>query len=95
MYDYYSMGSRILSARTRNKMKQKELANNLGIAQSTFSEIENGKRDITISQLYILSESLDVSVEWLLGLDLHSGLSDSELLQLEDYKQYLVSKRRK
>lgn len=95
MYDYYSMGSRLLIARLRKGIKQREVANDLGISQSSYSDMENGKREITISQLFILSNSLDVSIEWLLGLELYGGLSDSELIQIEEYKQFLLGKRKK
>lgn len=95
MYDYYSMGNRLLIARLRKGIKQREISKDLGVAQSSYSEMENGKREITITQLFTLANSLDVSIEWLLGLELYGGLSDSELIQIEEYKQFLLGKRKK
>jgi transcriptional regulator with XRE-family HTH domain len=93
MFNYTDMGNRMFAARVKKNIKQWEIGKKLGVSQPTYSDIETGKREININQLFIIAEALDVPVTWLLGLDNHDGLTDSEILQLEDFKRYLINKR--
>ncbi|RBP36555.1 helix-turn-helix domain-containing protein [Garciella nitratireducens] len=67
-------GSRIKIARLKNKMTQRELSIKLEtlavyIDRASISKIEQHKRIITDIELLALSKVLDVSVNWLLGLE--------------------------
>jgi transcriptional regulator with XRE-family HTH domain len=93
MYDYTSMGDRMLMARMKNKIKQKTIADALGITQPSYSNIESGKTEVTINQLHIIADLLHVPAIWLMGYDGISGLSDDEALKMEEYKKYLISQR--
>ncbi|MDR0841150.1 MAG: helix-turn-helix domain-containing protein [Christensenellaceae bacterium] len=55
--------------RTKSGMKQIELANMLGIAQSTLSGWETSKFEIDTSSLEKLSHLFQVSVGYILGLE--------------------------
>lgn len=91
MFDYVGMGNRMLIARLRKNLKQSEMGRILGLSQPSYSDIETGKREVTISQLYIIASALEVSVTWLLGVDNFNRLTDSDLLKIEEYKRFLIS----
>lgn len=57
------VGKSIRMIRKSKKMKQEELAELCGISQTYISDIENGKRNITIIKLFDIAEALDVDVE--------------------------------
>lgn len=46
---------------------QKEIADYLNVKQNTYSQYENGKRQVPIDALIRLAEFYDVSVDYLLG----------------------------
>jgi len=93
-YNTISLGDRIFTARSDKKLKQSDVCIRLGISQSAYSKIESGKIDITVSLLYDLSLIFDVSMMWLLGESIITGLSVNECLEMEKYKNYLISKRK-
>lgn len=67
-------GSRIKVARLKNNMTQKQLSEKLEtlaiyIDRASISKIEQKKRIIIDIELIALSEILNVSVNWLLGID--------------------------
>lgn len=67
-------GSRIKVARLRNNMTQQEVSAKLEtlavyIDRASISKIEQKKRIITDIELTALSKILNVSVNWLLGID--------------------------
>ena len=49
-----------------NNMKQKDMANYLGVSSARFSEVMNGKRRITIDLAKKLYERLEISAEFIL-----------------------------
>lgn len=56
------IGSNIRSIRNRAQMKQRELANQLGMSQGNLSDIENGKYNITERMLEKAADTLQVTV---------------------------------
>ncbi|WP_353095102.1 helix-turn-helix transcriptional regulator [Tissierella praeacuta] len=67
-------GFRVKTARIRNNMTQKELSAKLEtlaiyIDRASISKLEQRKRIITDIELMGLSQVLNVSVNWLLGLE--------------------------
>lgn len=67
-------GSRVKIARLKNNMTQQEFAAKLEtlavyIDRASISKIEQRKRIITDIELLALSQVLNVSVNWLLGLE--------------------------
>lgn len=95
MYDYNSMGNRMYLARTNSNIKQRTIANILGITQPSYSNIESGKTEVTINQIFTIAKILNVPEIWLLGLDTNGSLSDAEALKVEEFKKYLISQRNK
>lgn len=53
--------------RKEKGLTQVELAEKLGVQQSTISHIENELRDPSVELLFKLAEALEVSVEELVG----------------------------
>lgn len=90
-----SFGSRLRAAREKKNVKQNKLCKDIGINQSVYSRVENGKYDIPLSLLFLLSHYLDVSIPWLLGLDGDNDFTKSEFLDIEKYKQFIKYRRNK
>lgn len=69
-YNFFMIGfgEKIKELRTAKKWTQKELAENIGQAQSTIFYWEQNKQEPTISALKRLCEVFDVSADYLLGL---------------------------
>lgn len=59
---------RIRELREDNDLTQRSIAEHLGVAQNTYSNYENGNREIPIELLIRLSQFYGVNLEYLLGL---------------------------
>ena len=81
------MGSRIRLMRIQRKIKQKDLAQRVGIKSSHLSDIERGKKNPSYVTLGKISEELDASLDYLL-LDSIAGskshLRDEQLTAIID-----------
>lgn len=53
--------------REDNDIKQAELAKYLNIRQNTYSQYENGKREIPISLLWKLADYYGTTIDYLVG----------------------------
>ena len=58
---------RLKDLREDNDVKQKELAEYLNIKQNTYSQYENGKREIPLDTLCKLADYYNTSVDYLIG----------------------------
>lgn len=94
-FDSKKIGERIYTARQNKGLKQFALGDMVGISQSTISEIESGTAKISVEALYKISEALDVSVLWLLSENSILDFTDSECLEIEKFKNYLLGIRKK
>lgn len=95
MYNRADIANRIYIARKNKYLNQIDIGNVLGINQSSYSALELGKRDMTISELFTLADTLDVSINWLLGIDSLPQLTDSERLEVEKFIKYIIGIREK
>lgn len=59
---------RLKEARKRSAMTQQQVADSLGISRSSYTNIENGKRDPDTRTLRRLADLFEVSADYLLGL---------------------------
>lgn len=60
---YTELGKRIVEARNAKSMSQERLAAISGIDRSHMGFIEQGRRKPTLSTLYKIAKSLDISLE--------------------------------
>ncbi|MDP1688687.1 MAG: helix-turn-helix transcriptional regulator [bacterium] len=60
------LGDNIKKIRTRKGLSQGDICRALDMDRGYMSAIENGKKNITISQLERLAQALDISVDKLL-----------------------------
>ena len=59
---------RLKDLREDSDITQRQIADYLHIKQNTYSQYENGQRQIPIDLLIILSEYYNTSVDYLLGI---------------------------
>lgn len=96
--------------RTNHSLSQQELANHLGVAKSTISMYEQGRREPDFNSLRKIADLFQVDMNCLLGspdaaesytpntiaahLDT-SDLSEAELDDVANYIEFIRSKRKK
>lgn len=93
-YDKEGICSRIYEARTSKNISQVNAGEILGIKQSAYSDLENGKRDITLRELFILADAFDVSVKWIIGIR-EDDFNIKEQKMLDLFKEFLLYLRKK
>lgn len=76
------VGQRLKSARTELGYTQSDLADMLGLKQSTISRAENGDLNITLNNLVRLVEILHKPAAYFLGIDTELSKDELELLSL-------------
>lgn len=63
------LGDRIKALREKRGINQKELAKRIGVSKSAMSKIESESRKVEDVLLIKLTEVLDTSADYLLGID--------------------------
>ena len=58
---------RLRDLREDNDITQNQIALMLNIKQNTYSQYENGKREVPINILWTLADFYDVSIDYLVG----------------------------
>ena len=58
---------RLRDLREDNDLTQNQIALLLNIKQNTYSQYENGKREVPISMLWKLADFYNVSIDYLVG----------------------------
>lgn len=71
----------ILKLRKEAGFSQEELSKKLGISRPTLISIEKGERDITLTELKVISETFDIPIEIILDEE----LSTSEKVDLRNF----------
>lgn len=66
------IGKRIKQSRKEQGLSQAELADRMNVSPSYLSDIENGKTNFSLETLIRLTESLQISSDWLLQTDIPS-----------------------
>ena len=61
MNNNLGVGENIKRQRAFKGIKQSHLAENIGISRVTLSKYENGKVDISLGQLKLIAEKLDIN----------------------------------
>jgi transcriptional regulator with XRE-family HTH domain len=60
------ISDRLKEARQKKGLKQKDMAEKLGISRAGYSRLENGYVELTTKNLLRIAEILDISMDWLL-----------------------------
>lgn len=60
-------GTRLREVRKSKKLTQKELAEQIGIKQNSYSDWETGKNEPSFENLIKLADLFEVSLDWLFG----------------------------
>ena len=93
------------TARERKGLSQKEVAEKIGVAKSTYSLYESGNREPNVQTIKKISDVLSVSVDTLLGLDDEQPINtiaahfdgteftDTELDDIANYIEFVKSKK--
>lgn len=67
MSDYFN--ENLKEARLKKNLSQKEVAEKIGVAKSTYSLYESGNREPNVDTIKKIADVLDVSADQLLGLE--------------------------
>lgn len=65
--DAIEVGRRIRDARKRKKIKVIDLAMQIGLSTDQYARIESGKSVCGLNNIYLISQYLEVSVDYLLS----------------------------
>ena len=68
MFSKEQFGQRIKAARTASHETQQDLADFIGAAKNSISEIESGKRTTTAEKIALICAHYRISADYLLGL---------------------------
>ncbi|WP_245207971.1 helix-turn-helix domain-containing protein [Sediminibacillus dalangtanensis] len=63
VYFLKTFGSRLRQYRLHHRMTQEELADLAGFSRSYYTEIETGKRNISLLNIRRLAEALDIPIK--------------------------------
>lgn len=81
------IGTRLRAARNSKSLTQAALADAMGISQPAYFQYESGKRVPNAQMIVKLCNTLGVSADYLLGLDVReSSLSDDEARLIRDFR---------
>lgn len=93
------------AARERKNMTQKEVADNIGVAKSTYSLYESGNREPNVQTIKKIADTLNVSADDLLGLSpdpttiaAHfdgDEYTEDELEDIRAYAEFVRNRRNK
>lgn len=93
------------AARERKNMTQKEVADNIGVAKSTYSLYESGNREPNVQTIKKIADILNVSADDLLGLSPEpttiaahfdgDEYTEDELEDIRAYAEFVRNRRNK
>lgn len=83
---------RLKKAREYNGLTQKEVANTLKIAVSTYSKYEIGTTEPNIQTLAMLAKLFGVSTDWLVGISSESPIGSMQQV-IEDREREKIMKQ--
>ena len=91
-------------ARERKGFSQKDIAENIGVAKSTYSLYESGNREPNVQTIKKIADFLNVSADELLGIDdepqtiaAHfdgDEYTEDELEEIRNFAAFVKSKRK-
>lgn len=67
---------RLKEIRKQRGLTQAEVAKKIGVAQNTYSQYENGKREMDTATLCKIADALNVTVDYLIGHSVYEQEND-------------------
>jgi transcriptional regulator with XRE-family HTH domain len=92
-YNGETIGYKARMARINKNIKQSEIADHLGMHQTTYSRFENGTHDIDLFKAIKLCNYFDIKLSWLVDEE-ENDFTLSEQADIERYKRYIRSIRK-
>lgn len=89
-----AMGPRFKSARKARGLTQKTVAKRVGIAKNFYARIECGRGSPSVRNLIKIADTLDVSVDDLLGIEESDPTPEIKSTPLSPRIQYIVDRAR-
>lgn len=80
--------NRIKELRKLNKLSQKELSSEIGVAQSTLSTWENGVFEPDAQTLVVLANKFNVSIDYLLGKEKDTSFNLNEMSNIITFENF-------
>lgn len=91
-------------ARLKSGLSQKDLSENIGVAKSTYSLYESGKREPNVDTIKKIASALNVSADTLLGIDEEpttlathfdgDEYTEDELDEIRQFAEFVKGKRK-
>ena len=91
------------TAREKKNMTQKEVADSIGVAKSTYSLYESGNREPNVQTIKKIADTLNVSADDLLGLNEQpttmaahfdgDEYTEAELEDIRAYAEFVMNRR--
>ena len=92
------------AARERKNMTQKDVADNIGVAKSTYSLYESGNREPNVQTIKKLADLLNVSADDLLGLNQEpttiaahfdgDNFTEDELDEIRQFAEFVKNRKK-
>lgn len=83
-----ALGKRIRILRTRQGLSQSQLADSAGVSQTYLSEVEAGKRNVSVPYLEAIAQRLSIPVHELLKVEMEDS-REAVLRELNGYLEKL------
>lgn len=83
----FNLGERLKQARKNKNLTQVQVSQHTGIHNKTLSGYENGVSEPDIETLKVLADLYNVSIGYLTGTDVYSGLSEIDMRILEEFRK--------
>lgn len=71
--DLEQLGRRLAAVRTLRGLNQKQVAEEMGVSQVSYSKYEHGQITMGLDKLVAICAILDVDADWLLGTPFGEG----------------------
>lgn len=91
-------------ARLKSGLSQKDLSENIGVAKSTYSLYESGKREPNVDTIKKIASELNVSADMLLGLEAEpttlaahfdgDEYTESEMEEIKNFAAFVKNRRK-
>ena len=102
MGEYFNENLKL--ARDQKGLSQKDVSEKIGVAKSTYSLYESGKREPNVQTIKKIADVLDVSADELLGIDTEpttlaahfdgDEYTEEELDEIKQFAEFVKNKRK-